>query len=131
MAGPKLLWRQVFDVETGAHKEVLNLNPDGWIQGVSSEKNWLMLYGLDVCKGRGLIAGGDSQGFTHFVDPRAPGKVSSHQLHRKGNKVCPTPFSSPPAPPSPIHLFILLSHGGLAVVVSWGIYLLNIKHYAQ
>jgi hypothetical protein len=79
---------QVFDVETGTDREVLNLNPDGWIHGVSNEKTWLMLYGLDVCKSRGLIAGGDSHGFIHFVDPREPGKVSSHQVHKKGNKVC-------------------------------------------
>jgi len=80
------LWRQVFDVETGAAREVLNLNPNGWIRGVSNEKNWLMVYGLDVCNGRGLVAGGDSHGLIHFVDPRTPGRVSSLQLHKKGNK---------------------------------------------
>lgn len=69
-------------------REVLNLNPDGWIQGVSNERNWLMLYGLDVCHEKQLITGGDSKGMVYFVDCRSPERVASHQIHKKGNKVC-------------------------------------------
>ena len=29
---------QVWDIETGFDKELLNMNPDGWIQGVTDEK---------------------------------------------------------------------------------------------
>lgn len=80
---------QVFDIETGVDREVLNLNPDGWIQGVSNEKNWLMLYGLDVCHDKQLITGGDSKGMLYFVDPRTSKRIATHQVHKKGNKVTP------------------------------------------
>ena len=29
---------QVWDVETGFDRELLNMNPEGWIQGVTDEK---------------------------------------------------------------------------------------------
>ena len=78
---------QVFDVETGLDRELLNLNPDGWIPGVSNERNWVMLYGMDVSLGRNLIAAGTSHGNVHFVDARVERPVTQHQLHKKGNKV--------------------------------------------
>ena len=78
---------QVFDIETGIYRTVLNLNPDGWIEGVSNERNWNMLYGLDVSRSKNLIASGDSQGKIHFVDSRVEQKVASCQVHRKANKV--------------------------------------------
>lgn len=83
-----ILLLQIFDIETGVSKEALNLNPDGWIQGVSNEKNWKMIYGLDVCRSKYLIAGGDALGNIHFVDCRAETKIGTHQVHKKGNKVC-------------------------------------------
>lgn len=43
---------QSFDCETGMDTEMLNLNPEGWIPGVSNEKTWKMLYGLAVCESR-------------------------------------------------------------------------------
>jgi hypothetical protein len=49
---------QVFDVETGLDDVVLNLNPAGWIPGVTKEKDWLMLYGLDVSSANNLIITG-------------------------------------------------------------------------
>lgn len=78
---------QVFDIETGVDNTVLNLNPDGWIQGVSNEKNWQMIYGLDVCQSKGIIAGGDSKGNIYFVDCRDGKRIATHQIHKRGNKV--------------------------------------------
>ena len=78
---------QVFDVETGFDRTLLDLNPDGWIPGVTNERNWVMLYGLGVCQERSLIAAGDSHGFVHMVDARAEKPLGRHQIHRKGNKV--------------------------------------------
>ena len=62
----------------------------GWIDGVSNEKNWGMLWGLDVDKVRNMACVGDSRGFVHLCDPRSPRLIGQHQLHKKGNKVrCP------------------------------------------
>lgn len=43
---------QVFDIETGFDTTLLNLNPAGWIEGVTTERSWKMLYGMDVCTQR-------------------------------------------------------------------------------
>ncbi len=59
----------------------------GWIEGVSNEKNWGMLWGLDVDKVRNLACVGDSRGFVHLCDTRSPRLIGQHQLHKKGNKV--------------------------------------------
>ena len=59
----------------------------GWIDGVSNEKNWGMLWGLDVDKVRNVACVGDSRGFVHLCDPRSPRLIGQHQLHKKGNKV--------------------------------------------
>jgi hypothetical protein len=50
--------RQVFDIETGFDSTLLNLNPDGWVEGVTTEKSWRMLYGMDVGVERQLIIAG-------------------------------------------------------------------------
>ena len=63
--------------------ELLNLNPEGWIPGVSNEKNWGMLYGLDVCGEKNLVLTGDTQGYLHFVDPRVGQRLSRHLVHKK------------------------------------------------
>lgn len=79
---------QSFDIESGCDTELLNLNPDDWIEGVSNERNWRMLYGMDVSWHRNLILAGDSHGIVHAVDPRANKPiVGNYQLHKKGNKV--------------------------------------------
>lgn len=79
---------QSFDIESGCDTELLNLNPDGWIEGESNERNWKMLYGMDVSWHRNLILAGDSHGTVHAVDPRAnKALVGNYQLHKKGNKV--------------------------------------------
>ena len=78
---------QTFDIESGCDTELLNLNPEGWIAGVSNERNWGMLYGMDVSWHRNVILAGDSHGFVHAVDPRANHPLlGKHQLHKKGNK---------------------------------------------
>ena len=66
----------------------MNCNPEGWIEGVSNERNWCMMYGLAVSWRRNLIACGDSFGRVHFLDRRQPDPICVHQLHKKGNKVC-------------------------------------------
>ena len=33
---------QVFDIETGMADVKLNLNPEGWVVGVTKEKDWLV-----------------------------------------------------------------------------------------
>ncbi len=33
---------QVFDIETGIDETVIDLNPGGWIPGVTTEKSWNM-----------------------------------------------------------------------------------------
>lgn len=77
-----------FDVESGCDTELLNLNPEGWVEGVSNERNWSMLYGMDVSWHRNLILAGDSHGVVHAVDSRANVPlVGQYQLHKKGNKV--------------------------------------------
>lgn len=79
---------QSFDIESGCDTELLNLNPDGWVEGVSNERNWRMLYGMDVSWHRNLILAGDSHGIVHAVDPRAnKAIVGNYHLHKKGNKV--------------------------------------------
>ena len=79
---------QSFDIETGSDTELLNLNPEGWIEGVSNERNWGMLYGMDVSWHHNMIIAGDSHGVVHAVDPRANQPIiGKHQLHKKGNKV--------------------------------------------
>eukprot|EP00891_Asterochloris_glomerata_P004616 jgi/Astpho2/4616/Aster-00190 len=77
------LHQSMFDIETGADTELLNLNPEG----VSNEKNWGMLWGLDVDKVRNLACVGDSRGFVHLCDTRSPRLIGQHQLHKKGNKI--------------------------------------------
>jgi len=32
----------VFDIETGMADVKLNLNPEGWVSGVTKEKDWLV-----------------------------------------------------------------------------------------
>lgn len=83
---------QSFDVESGCDTELLNLNPEGWVEGVSNERNWGMLYGMDVSWHRNLILAGDSHGVVHAVDSRANVPlVGQYQLHKKGNKVSNMP----------------------------------------
>ena len=82
---------QTFDCETGMDVELLNLNPEGWIQGVSNERNWGMLYGMDVCAQRNLVIAGDTHGYLHFVDPRTSARISQQLVHKKTNKVSPCP----------------------------------------
>ena len=38
----------VLDIETGCHHALCNLNPGGWISGVSNERNWNMMQSLAV-----------------------------------------------------------------------------------
>lgn len=71
---------KALDIETGQNKELLNLNPQGWIEGVSNEKNWGMLYGLAVGS-ENLAIAGDSKGLVHFVDHRAESKVTTTRMH--------------------------------------------------
>ena len=79
---------QTFDIETGSHSELLNLNPEGWVEGVSNERNWGMMYGMDVSWHRNMILAGDSFGCMHCVDPRAKRDIlGKYQWHKKGNKV--------------------------------------------
>jgi hypothetical protein len=89
---------QVFDVETGFDDTLLNMNPDGWIPGVSNERNWIMLYGLDVCTQRQLIITGDSKGRVYFADARTRKEVAQCQLHKKGNKASWLPLAHPLPP---------------------------------
>lgn len=77
---------QVFDVETGFDNTLLNMNPGGWIPGVSNERTWVMLYGMDVNAERQIIIAGDSKGKVYFVDARTNAEVAQCQLHKKGNK---------------------------------------------
>lgn len=37
---------KILDTETGMHYTLCDLNPEGWIQGISSERNWRMVHGL-------------------------------------------------------------------------------------
>ena len=74
-------------METGFDTTLLNLNPDGWIEGVTNERSWRMLYGLDVGVERQLIIAGDSHGCVHFGDARSHALVAHQQIHKKGNKV--------------------------------------------
>lgn len=72
---------KALDIETGKSDTLLNLNPGGWIPGVSNERNWGMLGGLAVAN-EGLAIAGDSQGNLHFVDPRANSVINKSHLHR-------------------------------------------------
>ena len=57
------------------------------MQGVSTEKNWNMLYGMDVCAPRNLVIAGDTRGSIHLSDPRDASVLGSILAHKKGNKV--------------------------------------------
>ena len=59
------------------------------MQGESNERNWNMLYGLDVCLSRNLVIAGDTRGAMHFCDPRDGGSPGAVLAHKKGNKVRP------------------------------------------
>ncbi|WIA23508.1 hypothetical protein OEZ85_000248 [Tetradesmus obliquus] len=75
---------KLFDVETGASSELLNLNPSGWSRGCA----WHMFYGADANRELRLVLAGDSDGKVHLLDPRAAGgALSSLQLHKPGSKV--------------------------------------------
>ena len=51
------------DIETGCHQGLHNLNPGGWIDGVSNEKNWNMMQSLAVHASHPNMAWcGDNQG---------------------------------------------------------------------
>ncbi len=50
---------QIFDVETGLDSVLLDLNPGGWIQGVTKEKEWKMMYALDASGPNNLILAGE------------------------------------------------------------------------
>ena len=80
---------QVFDIETGHDRVLLNLNPEGWIVGVTKEKDWKMLYGLDSNKARGMLATGDTRGVIYFCDARdrSDKAFATEQIHKKGQKV--------------------------------------------
>eukprot|EP00803_Ostreobium_quekettii_P006654 evm.model.scf_1440.1 EVM.evm.TU.scf_1440.1 scf_1440:1249-2259(-) len=72
---------KALDIETGQYRDLLNLNPHGWIQGVSNEKNWGMLYGLAIAS-QNLAIVGDSRGWVHFVDHREESaKVTKTRMH--------------------------------------------------
>ena len=63
---------QVFDIETGMADEKLNLNPEGWIPGVTKEKDWLvrnMLAPSNPCNGK-ACSEGSSEGATSQGLPR-------------------------------------------------------------
>ena len=64
----------MFDVETGFDSTLLNLNPDGWIEGVTTEKSWRMLYGMDVGVERQLIIAGARP----TDQPSCPGSKTAH-----------------------------------------------------
>lgn len=97
---------QSFDIETGSQVELLNLNPEGWVEGVSNERNWGMMYGMDVSWHRNMILAGDSLGCMHSVDPRANRDIlGKFQWHKKGNKV-----SSLPKAQHMHHLVSMLLH---------------------
>lgn len=79
-----LLRLQTFDCETGMDVELLDLNPGGW---TGNANTWNMLYGMDVCSDLNLVLTGDTRGFLHLVDPRISAQLSTHLVHKKGNKV--------------------------------------------
>ena len=69
-------------VESG---ELLNLNPGGWVPGVSSEKTWKVAVGLAALPGGSALLAGDSDGRIHVLDPRAPqGGGGCAAVHGKG-----------------------------------------------
>lgn len=74
---------QVFDVEGGFSETLLDLNPEGWIEGVTDEKKWRMCYGLDVSWPLNAVLAGDSLGRLHLLDPRQPQPIAALQLHKK------------------------------------------------
>lgn len=45
-------------METGLDEVLLDLNPGGWIEGVTTEKDWCMLYALDASAANNLIIAG-------------------------------------------------------------------------
>ena len=85
---------RVLDVEARAVVATpLHLNPAGWIDGVSDEKTWGQLAGMDVLAGGGggggghTLAVGDTHGRVFIADARAPPGPASQPgaatLHRK------------------------------------------------
>ncbi|MEW5309312.1 MAG: hypothetical protein WDW38_001207 [Sanguina aurantia] len=74
---------KVIDIETGAPKTLINLNPGGWVEGAP----WVMMYGLDVVPSMHLIVAGDSEGVVHMLDPRSQDPVGRQQLGKKGTKI--------------------------------------------
>ena len=97
---------RVLDVETRTVVATpVHLNPGGWVDGVSDEKTWGQLAGMDVVTGPGGPGGatmiaGDTSGRVWFADARAPAGPSqpgAATLHRKGKvhavSCCPTDAS--------------------------------------
>ena len=101
---------RLWDVEVQATVDgeagLLDLNPGGWVQGVTREADWLTVQGLAACPpaspAAGCLLAGGSDGCVYVLDPRAPpaaaatgrpgaggggaaaGGVPAARVHRKG-----------------------------------------------
>lgn len=61
------------DIETGMHHSLVNLNPHGWVDGVTTERNWLMMQAVGVQHDAPDVAwAGDNRG--NVPPPPASGR---------------------------------------------------------
>jgi DNA damage-binding protein 2 len=73
------------DIETGMHYTVANLNPQGWIEGVSTEKNWTMMCSVGVQRNETNVAWcGDSRGKVRCLDLRSKDVDFARPIHGSG-----------------------------------------------
>jgi hypothetical protein len=67
----------LLDIESGSHYVLCNLNPDGWVDGVTNERNWDMVQSLAVHEAHpNLSWAGDNRG-----------NVRSITVHIKGSNL--------------------------------------------
>jgi WD40 repeat protein len=53
----------VLDIESGSHYSLCDLNPGGWVDGVSNERNWKMMQCLAVHEAQPHLSwAGDNRG---------------------------------------------------------------------
>jgi len=79
------LWDAGAQATVDGDAGLLDLNPGGWVQGVTREADWLTVQGLAACPpsspAAGCLLAGGSDGCVYVLDPRAGG---GHRPGRPG-----------------------------------------------
>eukprot|EP00892_Ulva_mutabilis_P011938 jgi/Ulvmu1/9116/UM005_0211.1 len=73
------------DVETGMHHSLVNLNPQGWVHGVTNEHNWQMMQAVGAQHDAPEVAwAGDNRGNVYCLDLRTKDIDHQRAVHKSG-----------------------------------------------